>query len=379
MRMFLSNELCKQLRESTLVPAILVLAFIVGCQRTGEITTHVIPKSESNLEMIRDAADLGREDVSAAATAEASEARMVVAIAGRPDATWYFKVSGPQNQVDASESQWRSFFAQLKFEDDGKPAWELPDGWKKLGDKPMRFATLAINDETPPLELAISSLAAGQNMLDNVNRWLGQLGLQPTTKDELDSLLETVEADGVSLTVFDATGQLTGGSMTPPFARMGGNRNPGMVTPPRVAEQANADRRLKYETPDGWTEGPSSSIVLARLLKEDGEKKAQISVVTLPAAANEWGPNVIRWAREVGMDSKPQSELDGLAAEVEVDGLAGQVVRLLPEAEDQTRATIAAMIKQGPTAWFFKLTGDKSLVAESSEDFEAFLSSVKLP
>ena len=347
---------------------LLLMTCVIGCFGEDPIVRYEIPKGRSGLEHLREAAGMMGE-ASAERPAESKEQdRMIVALAMRDDATWFFKINGPVSRVTETEEQWRPFLESVSFDEAGQPVWELPDDWKAAGPKPMRFATLVIDQQEPPIELAISNLSAGQDLLMNVNRWRGQLGLEPTTDSELKDSLTSIQAGEEELTLFDATGKMSG-SMMPPFA--GGRAN--------ALNAGSAGSKISFTAPEGWKPGQPSPFLKARFTQTDGDKSAQISVSSLPAAANEWLPNVIRWAGQLGMSSLGETELDELTESITVDGQAGKLVRLVPEEKEADKATIAAMVKKGSNAWFFKLTGDREMVKESDQVLIDFLKTVKLP
>lgn len=76
--------------------------------------------------------------------------------------------------------------------------WTMPESWSESPDVPaMRLATLVIDDEDGPVEVAISRFAGDVGgMLANVNRWRGQVGLPPVGRADLDGLLERFESPG---------------------------------------------------------------------------------------------------------------------------------------------------------------------------------------
>ena len=291
---------------------------------------------------------------------------MVVGLVERPDAMWFFKILGPVDQVNLAEPVWREFFGKLKFDEGGKPAWELPDGWSNGRSSSMRFATLNLNKTTPPLEMSISSLGPNQSLLDNVNRWRGQLGLDPVQQDELK--LNSSDFDGGSMRIFEEVGMASsmgGGPMMRPQNR------PPMVPDTPTPNSAG----IKVDPIDGWEVGPSSNIVKARFLKKDGDKKAQVTVVEMAAEFNEWGANVDRWVSELGIEALSKDEIAARTSTVNLDGVPAQQVRLVED--DIEKATIAIMATKGNSAWFIKLSGDHALVKETESQFEKFLTSIK--
>ena len=359
---------------------LLVSVVLPGCYRQDSIVRHEIPKDRSGLDHLREAADRTSTAVSAEANGDAQSSeskeddRMVVALALRDDATWFFKLNGPVSRIDETESQWRPFLKSISFDEAGKPKWSVPEDWKVGGEKPMRFATLVIDASKPPVELAVSSLSAGQDLLLNVNRWRGQLGLEPTTESALKDSLTKVQADGQELTLFDATGKMSGGMM-PPFARAGGPASGR----PNSPLKNSAGNKISFTAPDGWEPGKPSPFLKARFSKTDEDQTAQISVSSLPASANKWVPNAVRWAGQVGMSSMDETALTEVTESVTVDGQEGKLIRLIPDDAKQEKATIAAMVKKGSDAWFFKLTGDRELVGQNDQVLVDFLKTVKLP
>ena len=343
--------------------ALTAFSAVAGCQKADEIVVHQIPKARSDLDKFDRAPMRTRQ-----APTAAIPTRMVVALALRDDATWFFKISGPVEQVNLSEPIWREYFGKLKFANDGKPEWQLPKGWSTGPEKQMRYATLLLNDSKPPLEMSISSLGPRQDLTNNVNRWRGQLSLGPISRDEIE--LAKIEFGGGELLIFDEVGLSSGGGMRGPM--MGGP----MSRPPQVPSETTPTQ-IKFDPLEGWEAGPSSSIVKARLLKTDGDKMAQITVVEMPAAANEWGPNVSRWAGEIGMKELAGPEAAIRTSTVTVDGIEAQQVRLIEPDEQYKNATVAVMVKRGPSAWFLKIFGDKSVVEAYESDFETFLKSFK--
>lgn len=366
--------------KTSLIFIIALSAFstMTGCRKVDEISVHQIPKSLSDLDKFDRFPTANRQPPSPGVPT-----RMVVALALRDDATWFFKVSGPVEQVNLSEPVWRDFFSKLTFAADGKPNWQLPAAWREGPEKAMRDATLLIDDSQPPLEMSISHLGPGQDLVGNVNRWRGQLSLRPVTDDQLD--LKKINYSGGEMVLFDEVGLSSGGGRGGPMSggpMSGGPMSGGPMSSghpavsPAVSSESTA-ASTKFESPPGWESGPSSSIVKTRLLKSEGDRQAQITVVEMSAAVNDWKPNVDRWAGEIGMGEVSDSAAAARTSTVTVDGIEAQQLRLIETEDQYENATIAVMVKRGQSAWFFKISGDKSLVKASEPDFEAFLSSFK--
>ena len=91
---------------------------------------------------------------------------------------------------------------------DGLPAWQVPDGWKSAGPKPMRLASFDIPDAGGNGDVSISKLNGdGGGLLANVNRWRGQVGLPALEAAALASNSKTLAtASGDSATWVELAG-----------------------------------------------------------------------------------------------------------------------------------------------------------------------------
>ena len=86
--------------------------------------------------------------------------------------------------------------------------WTVPDGWMQLPGKGMRYATLVVEPGDTPLELSVIPLGLmARDVLQNVNRWRDQLGLEPIQADQLDTVVETVAIGEHTASVVNLTGQ----------------------------------------------------------------------------------------------------------------------------------------------------------------------------
>jgi hypothetical protein len=66
--------------------------------------------------------------------------------------------------------------------------WEAPAGWTRSPDKPTRIVTL-VPPGTTQTECAVTSLSGnGGGLKSNVDRWRGQIGLEPCSADEFAKL-----------------------------------------------------------------------------------------------------------------------------------------------------------------------------------------------
>ncbi len=357
------NKLNRITLLALLTPVLLSLP--LGCSKDEDIKVSLIPKERSGLAKLRQDP---RSTNKSPTEGVGQPTRMVVAIFQNPEATWFFKISGPAEQLAATENSWRPFLDTIQF-DGNNPSWDLPSDWATGAEKPMRYATLKIGSFSPPLELAISSLGPNQDLLLNANRWLGQIGLPPTNLQNLETTIKNESSDFL---LFDKTGRGSG-KMTPPFA--GGAQPPRQPAGP---PQQTPTQKVKFEAPVGWDTGSTNSMVRVRLTKETDGKKAQITVIEMPASANTWEPNVQRWQNQVGLGELSEPDLSARVSDINIDGVQGKIVDLIDLNSSSDVGTIAAMVKLGDSAWFLKLSGNKNLVDANRDSFKSFLNTLQL-
>jgi hypothetical protein len=334
---------------------------VSGC---GErpITVQSVPIENSNYPEFR------RPDVdqqSTAKTTTQTENRMLVAWFDQPDATWFFKVNGPKSVVDAQLPKINAFFKSVTF-DGSNPEWKLPEPWSRGPKKPMRFETLKMNTD-PVVEIAISSLAAGQDRLLNVNRWLTQLNAPNIDKDEVDQWLKKPE-DG-DFFLFDAVGKGTG--------QMSGAKNAPFANAPFLQQMEKQARRgpsdIDYKVPAGWTAKRVSGMVPGvKFTKTSVEPPLTITATRMPAAINKWIPNVIRWAGQI--DAKlSEDQILKATEKIEIGGVESQLIKLSGSEKDVV-GTLS--VYQGD-AWFFKILADKKVVQDEEQTLRDLLKSVR--
>ena len=355
---------------------LLTAAAIAGCDRPDPIVTYTVPtRVPPQLQAERD--------------------RMLAAIVPKGDQVWFFKVTGPEQAIGGIETTFRDFVRAIEFGDDQPLLESLPDGWRRGGEKPMRYATLDVDTPGKQLNISISQLGRqddwDEQVKMNVNRWRGQLGLSPSqAKWAAGEDLEIAAADGPSVWV-DLLGDPAGGSpMTPPLAganvamgssRTGSSEADGSGVNPggRAAEPIPADPRLKFERPKGWRDGRMTSMRMAAFSIGPEDSPAELTII--PAGGDLRG-NVARWLGQVRKGEVPDEVVDQALADattVDVDGRTGQ--RFLLTGEDASAGTaIDATIVplNDGMSLFVKMTGPAKTVSDQSDAIASFLQSLEL-
>jgi hypothetical protein len=343
------------------LPIVLTFAGLVasaaGCRPQDEIRRYTVPK-QSEIDRLGG----GKEAT--------GPQRMLAAIVLRPSQGWFFKLMGPQEAVNARAEEFAGFLKSLRFQDE-TPAWSLPTGWEEQPGNQFRYATLKLDGT--PLEVSVSTLPRGDTdeteyVLNNVNRWRGQLGLSNIAPDELQRETKQVELDGSTATLVDLLGEAKNDSMSPPFA------SGGRAAPPSV-RGANGDaQHLNYQVPEGWREEAASGIRKASFRITQADTSGEVSVIDLDVSAADILPNVNRWRGQIELGPTTQREIDEHIQSIDVGGHEGRYIEMLGD----EKATIAVIAKAAGRAWFIKLTGDRTLVEQQRDQFKGFVHSLSI-
>jgi hypothetical protein len=96
------------------------------------------------------------------------------------------------------------------------PAWTLPASWQQRPGEGMRYATLVVEATNPPLEIRVTPLGLpAKDPLSNINRWRGQIGLEPVSPEQLPTVARSEKINGLDATLADMTGPATAGQPAP--------------------------------------------------------------------------------------------------------------------------------------------------------------------
>lgn len=108
--------------------------------------------------------------------------RTLAVLVPRDDATWFFKISGPESAVRADQTAFDGFVGSVTFAEGDKPVrWTLPDGWrldpggKSRSKMIQRYATLRTSNGNEILITRLGAEPGTRELLGNVNRWRARL------------------------------------------------------------------------------------------------------------------------------------------------------------------------------------------------------------
>lgn len=301
-------------------------------------------------------------------------------------------------------------------------AWQLPEGWRQLPAKGMRFATILIGPEDDALELSVIPLGRGAAaVLPNLNRWRAQLGLGPITEQEMPDHVVSITTAGTTAAVVDLAEDLEEVDDDPDLRRAmlaailpGQQRvwffkvtgpapvlareKPGFMSllqsarfvdaarpaapapdampPPAAAAAAS----VTWTTPPGWTADPNVQPPRhARFTTAvDGVSGTAEAVITaFPGDVGGPLANVNRWRRQLGM--APVADIaEQPSTPVETATGTGDLYDLLgPEVEGGRQRMLVASLAHAGRTWFIKMVGPDDVVQRERDALLDLLGSLR--
>jgi hypothetical protein len=288
-----------------------------------------------------------------------------------------------------------------------------PPSWEPQPLSQMRQASFLVkgdNDELVDISLVSLGAAAG-NVLDNVNRWLDQLGQPPITEQQLSGVAQRLTTALGDVMVVDLAGvpkdvdsakdgriiaaMATTGDSTL-FFKMRGNAalaeaqkadfikwiaavcdaQSKSKSPPMAAipGQNAVAPQIKWKTPEGWMEAPPSSMRYASFsVSGDDDAKIDISIITFPGEGGSNADNVNRWRRQIGLAPLDDKEITSMIVPMNAGSANFSTVDM---AGGDSRV-LAAWTRRTGRSWFFKMSGPGPLVEREKPKFFDFLRSIE--
>ena len=297
--------------------------------------------------------------------------------------------------------------------------WDkLPAGWREEPSAGNRAATFSIagTDGKRAEVAAIGFPGMGGSDLQFVNLWREQLGLAPLTEDELPKLVQPVVIAGADGKLFDITGATkTAGAPsadriivalhkaegTSWFIKMTGEpalveqQKPAFLAflksvslhmesdaaPERPAATAStapaaASGKPPWTAPSHWKALTPGAMQAAKF-SIDG--KAEVTAVFLGGMGGALKANLDRWRGQLSLAPSAESEVDQQAKPFSDAGAGARIVELTgTTAQDGNPANmIVLVVPSGNGTWFYKLMGEKNVVAKEKDALIAFVKSAK--
>ncbi len=346
----------RKIVDLNLFPLLILLVILAGCG-DEKIRVHNNVKQTREVGVFEVNAETVRAEKERRQPAQV-ETRMLVTIHNRENEMWFFRVTAAKSAVDETESAWRPFVNEIKFDENEEPVFDLPEGWSQGRSSQFRYATLLPNTQ-PPVEIVVSRLPQGQDLLDNVNRWRGQLGLKLISENAEEHFKNLQEGD-TSVQYYDEVGMAAGGQTSmAPFA----NRSA-----PRVIPKFG----LKYKVPEDW-EVVDDRPSIKKFKAGDGDDVVEVSLTKLPTGVIDWPKTVQMWSNQLDLENPDESAVADMSQEITIADVAAQMVQL---DDGETGMSLRGlMFGDGEFNWFAKLTGSKSSVEAQVENFESLVNS----
>jgi len=309
--------------------------------------------------------------------------------------------------------------------------WGLPEGWTQQPGDDIRFATLTDARTDPPLTVTVTKLPArAGDLLANVNRWRGQLGLDPIDEARLVQEVHPLEGVALASVLVDLVAPETEGAeparmlaaiyetpvwtwflkSTAPRSQMqareaevlsiyrsvhldtdGAHGEPaaaptnpapdpaiGSTIGAPVIVSAPADQPLVYTVPEGWREDTTPRTArLATLLIGGDPVLAEMAITRFPGDVGGELANVNRWRGQIGLDAVASIDEQG-GVDTTIGGAPGRVYRIVGPGEgDLKTGILVAFVERDGHIWFFKTVGPIDVLDEHRDRFDVFLSSIQ--
>ena len=292
-----------------------------------------------------------------------------------------------------------------------------PPGWEPQPLSQMRQASFLVHgDGGAVTDISLVSLGTSAgNVLDNVNRWLDQIGQPPVTPDKLGQIVQHLTTSAGDVTVVDLQGLPKGADAAKDgrivaamitangstlFFKMRGNAALSEAQKPEflkwvasvcngqdhgkpdemsamngggAPEPAAAGPQIKFKTPAGWAEVPPSAMRYASFTAAASGGKLDISVVTFPGDGGSDADNVNRWRRQIGLGPVDDKAVAGIVAPLNVGATD---YATLDMTGGDTRV-LAAWTRRDGRSWFFKMSGPGAAVEEEKAKFFDWVKSVE--
>lgn len=289
--------------------------------------------------------------------------------------------------------------------------WTVPAGWNEVkSEQAMRVATF----QAAGSEVTVAAFpgTVGGN-LANVNRWRGQIGLDPIGEPELANLLVSSQEGKTQVSLLTLTGsagqvmlaaiilpgddqtwfvksvtdaskaaairadferfsksfRIESSSSAPPPTSAGTSPSPipnGVL--PNSSPAGEVDARLaKWTPPSHWkVETQSGGILAAAYAATNSEGGARATATSLLGDGGGLMANINRWRDQLGLPAltdlsgQPMTSIGGGTTQVDLVNAAG------------TDRMIAIIVPAGQSTWFFKLRGSVKGVEAEKDAFVKF-------
>jgi hypothetical protein len=282
----------------------------------------------------------------------------------------------------------------------------VPANWEPRPLSEMRQASFLVKGENGAVaDISLVKLGpAAGNVLDNVNRWLGQLGQAPVTPEKLTEMIQKLPTARGDVAVVDLNGKPEDGDASKDgriigaiasdegtsFFKMRGNAalvgaekekflkwvaamragaGSESTAMPQLAAPSSNKPQIKWDVPPDWSPGPASTMRYASFAASSDN--VDISVVTFPGDGGDDLGNINRWRQQLGLP--PADANASNIVPLQTDEATFSTIDIA----GANARTVVAWTRKNDRAWFFKLTGPNDGVAKEKPNFVKFVQSVR--
>ena len=291
-----------------------------------------------------------------------------------------------------------------------------PPNWQPQPLSQMRQASFLVKGENGAVaDISFVNLGSSAgNVLDNVNRWLSQIG-QPAIDDQkLNQMAQHLTTSIGDVTVVDLEGlpsgadpakdgriiaAMTSAGASTLFFKMrgnatlaesqksdfikwvaaicnaqGGNKVPQAGNANAMSPlNSSSNPQIKWQTPSGWSEVPPSSMRYASFSAGQNSTKVDISIVTFPGEGGSDADNVNRWRQQIGLPPMTPAAIATQVEPLKTDSGAFSIVDMA----GASARTLAAWTRREGHVWFFKASGPSEAVEKEKPNFVKFVQSIR--
>jgi hypothetical protein len=148
-----------------------------------------------------------------------------------------------------------------------------------------------------------------------------------------------------------------------------------------TTQEPGGQPHVHYKTPAGWTDLGAGGMRAARFsVPSKSGNEIDVSIIALPGISAGKADIVNLWREQVRLPQVTDQELVNMTETVEIGGKQGELFDMVsgePLINETHKARIlVAMVKDGDTSWFMKMTGEEESVRARKPEFVEFLKSL---
>jgi len=293
------------------------------------------------------------------------------------------------------------------------PSVPVPARWEPQPLSQMRQASFLVKgDNGAAADISFVSLGASAgNVLENVNRWLSQIGQPAIDEQKLNQIAQHVTTSIGDATIVDLAGLpngadpakdgriiagMTSSNGSTLFFKIRGNAtltesqkgdfikwvaavcnaqgaNKMPQTASAMPSHSSDNPQIKWQMPAGWSEVPPSAMRYASFSAGANDNKVDISIVTFPGEGGNDADNVNRWRQQISLPPMSPAAVATQIAPLKTDDATFSTVDIA----GTNARTLAAWTRRDGHVWFFKATGASATIEKEKPNFVKFVQSVR--